>query len=91
MKSKTIRTIQTVRRQIYFLTCTLMLTATTYAHAGLFDSAKKIALEASEPIGIVVIMIGGMRITTKDLYGGVAAIVGGIFIFKAQDIVGGLK
>ncbi len=80
-----------LRHQIYFWTCTLYFLATSHAHAAWLDSAKSLTLEATEPIGIVVIVIGGMRISVKDLYGGIAAVVGGIFIFKAQDIVNGLK
>ncbi len=79
------------RFQIYFWACTLYLTATSYAYAGWLDSAKTLMLDATEPIGVAVIIIGGMRISVKDLYGGIAAVVGGIFIFKAQDIVNGLK
>lgn len=79
------------RRQIYFLLCTFMFAVTSNAQAGWLDSAKTLVIEATEPIGLVVIVIGGMRISTKDLYGGIAAVVGGIFIFKAQDIISGLK
>jgi hypothetical protein len=68
-----------------------MLAVVSNAHAGPFDAVKSIALSISEPVGIVVIMIGGMRISNKDIYAGIAAIVGGIFIFKAQDIASALK
>jgi hypothetical protein len=75
----------------YFLACTFMLSSMSYAHAGWLDSGKKIAMEATEPIGIVIMIIGGMKISQKDIYAGIAAVVGGIFIFKAPDIVAALK
>ena len=68
-----------------------MFSCMSYAHAGWLDSGKRLAIDASEPIGIVIVMVGGMKISTKDLYGGIAAVVGGIFVFKAQDIVAGFK
>lgn len=68
-----------------------MFFAANHAYAGWLDNGKKIATDAAEPIGIVVMMIGGMKISQKDLYAGIAAVVGGIFIFKAPDLVAGLK
>lgn len=88
---KLLKQLNHTRLQVYFWICTLYFAATSHAHAAWLDSAKNLTLEATEPIGIVVIVIGGMRISVKDLYGGIAAVVGGIFIFKAQDIVNGLK
>jgi hypothetical protein len=75
----------------YFWVCTFMITTTSYLQAGWLDSGKRLAMEAAEPIGIVIMIIGGMKISQKDLYAGIAAVVGGIFIFKAPDIVAGLK
>lgn len=86
-----IEKLSKTRNQIYFLACTVMMSMVTNAQAGWLDSAKQIAIDASEPVGLVIIMIGGMRISTKDLYGGIAAVVGGIFVFKAQDIASALK
>lgn len=88
---QTLGHLREARRQIYFLLCTIAISTVGTAQAGWLDSAKRLMLDATEPIGIAVIVIGGMRISTKDLYGGIAAVVGGIFIFKAQDIVSGLK
>lgn len=88
---KTIPSARRVHLYLYLLLCNLMFVAATNAQAGWLDSAKKLIIEATEPIGLCVIVIGGMRISTKDLYGGIAAVVGGIFIFKAQDIIAGLK
>ncbi|MDD2710111.1 MAG: hypothetical protein PHV34_19175 [Verrucomicrobiae bacterium] len=88
---KIIENLKKTRSQIYFLACSFMMASATNAQAGWLDSAKQVAIDASEPVGLVVIMIGGMRISTKDLYGGIAAVVGGIFIFKAQDIASALK
>ncbi len=85
------RPIRSIYHRAYFWACTFMFTAVTYAQAGWLDSGKKLAMDAAEPIGIVVMMIGGMKISQKDLYAGIAAVVGGIFIFKAPDIVAGLK
>ena len=85
------KNIRNLRNQIYFILCTLMFFAANPAQAAWLDSGKKLAMDASEPIGIVVMMIGGMKISQKDLYAGIAAVVGGIFIFKAPDIVAGLK
>ena len=85
------KNIRNLRNQIYFILCTLMFFAANSAQAAWLDSGKKLAMDASEPIGIVVMMIGGMKISQKDLYAGIAAVVGGIFIFKAPDIVAGLK
>ena len=88
---KTFRHIRQIRHQIYFLFCSLMFFTVNSAYAGWLDSGKRLAMDAAEPIGIVVMMIGGMKISQKDLYAGIAAVVGGIFIFKAPDIVAGLK
>jgi len=88
---KTLHATRRMRSGIYYWMCTLMLTAFSTAQAGWLDSGKKFVVEAAEPVGIAVIMIGGMKISQKDLYAGIAAVVGGIFIFKAPDIVAGLK
>lgn len=85
------KTIHQCSSRIYWYSVSVLLAMTQYAQAGWLDGGKKIAMDASEPIGIVVIMIGGMKISQKDLYAGIAAVVGGIFIFKAPDIVAGLK
>jgi hypothetical protein len=84
-------TFRKARSYLYLFLCNLMFVAATNAQAGWLDSAKRLVIDATEPIGLCVIVIGGMRISTKDLYGGIAAVVGGIFIFKAQDIISGLK
>lgn len=90
MKNAVIK-VQNIRYQIYFLICTFMLAIVSRAQAGWLDSGKRLAIEASEPIGIVIMIIGGMKISQKDLYAGISAVVGGIFIFKAPDIVAGLR
>jgi hypothetical protein len=84
-------TLRPFYQRIYFWICTFMITTMSYAQAGWLDSGKRLAMEAAEPIGIVIMIIGGMKISQKDLYAGIAAVVGGIFIFKAPDIVAGLK
>ncbi|MDD2709239.1 MAG: hypothetical protein PHV34_14730 [Verrucomicrobiae bacterium] len=88
---KTLHRIRQSYWQIYFLLCAFMVLVANQVQAGWLDSGKKLATDAAEPIGIVVMMIGGMKISQKDLYAGIAAVVGGIFIFKAPDIVAGLK
>jgi hypothetical protein len=85
------KTIRPIYNTAYFWFCTFMISTISYAQAGWLDSGKKLAMEAAEPIGIVIMIIGGMKISQKDLYAGIAAVVGGIFIFKAPDIVAGLK
>lgn len=86
-----IRRTKGLRNQAYVLYASIMVAMIDYAQAGWLDSGKRIILDATEPIGIGIIVIGGMKISAKDLYGGLAAVVGGIFVFKAQDIVSGLK
>ena len=85
------KNIHSFYHRVSFWLFTIMISTMSYAHAGWLDSGKRLATDAAEPIGIVVIMIGGMKISQKDLYAGIAAVVGGIFIFKASDIVAGLK
>ncbi len=85
---KTSSRLQRFTTRLWFL---MLLSTSACAQAGWLDSAKRLLIEATEPIGLAVIVIGGMKISTKDLYGGIAAVVGGIFIFKAQDIIAGLR
>lgn len=85
------KTIRRFHNQVYFILCTILFLTANQAQAGWLDSGKRLAMDAAEPIGIVVMMIGGMKISQKDLYAGIAAVVGGIFIFKAPDIVAGLR
>jgi hypothetical protein len=87
----TMKLITRSYHRVYLLLCSILLASMTPAYAGWLDSGKKLAAEAAEPIGIVIMMIGGMKISQKDLYAGIAAVVGGIFIFKAPDIVAGLR